>query len=65
MSFDPWLSPLKAAAWERAKGELRAVVAIHGAVQSGTPPGEPFPYEELQRRVEAFITEVEDEGLHE
>lgn len=58
---------MKAATWERAKGELRALVGIKGAVRTEpTPlPGERFPHQDLQDAVEAFIANVEDNGLHE
>jgi hypothetical protein len=62
---------LKAQQWERAKGELRALVALQGSYTS------PYPdhvdkekehhkkWEALQARVEEFITAVEDDGLQE
>lgn len=67
MSLDETIyCAMKAAAWERAKGELRALVMIKGAVSSdGVPFGAPFPYEALQARVEDFIRGIEDDGLHE
>lgn len=59
---------MKAATWERAKGELRALVAIKGSQASyrGSPSEDkPFPYQALEAEVDAFIARVEDEGLQE
>lgn len=60
---------LGAAAWEDAKGKLRAVVAILGSYPAGTGPciardGEESKYEAMHRRVEGFIKEIEDEELY-
>ena len=53
------------AQWERAKGELRAVVAIKGSHYSGTQTGTYESYQELDALVEKFIREIEDHGLAE
>ena len=57
---------MKGATWEDAKGKLRALVVMKGSVPSRDvrDTGEQ-PWEALQSRVEAFIKDVEDEGLHE
>jgi hypothetical protein len=65
---------MKAQAWEMAKGALRALVAIQGSYQSGgyitsesgiemTPEYKRF--DDLNARVEAFIRNVQEDGLHE
>lgn len=57
---------LKAAQWERAKGELRALAAMQGSYQSRrSPDGEEPRWLTIERRIEEFIKEFEDEGLHE
>lgn len=60
---------LKSAQWERAKGELRALVHMQGSYISGEAPGgtssETERWLELGLRVEAFIKSVEDDGLQE
>lgn len=59
---------LKAAAWERAKGALRELVAIDG---SNHDPGDDIHrrekprFEEVEEAVDAFIKSFEEEGLHE
>jgi hypothetical protein len=61
---------MKGQQWERAKGELRALVALQGCYHSATLASQP-PSPEQQRltdaglAVEAFIKEFEDEGFHE
>lgn len=60
------LYAMKAQQWERAKGELRAMVAVKGAVSStsaGSTGKEPWA--QLEEAVEEFITHVEGEGLQE
>lgn len=58
---------LKAMTWERAKGELRALVAIRGSVfGSETDPDTGLqPYEASRNAIEAFIKDFEGNGLHE
>lgn len=59
---------MKGQQWERAKGELRALVALQGSYHSGGPPSAP-PSHEMTRlkalgaKVEAFIKKIEGEGL--
>ena len=60
---------LKAAAWERAKGELRSMVAIEGAVTGPRARPDPeddqrFPHQILEERIEAFIKEMEDDEFN-
>lgn len=55
-------SAMKAAAWERAKGELRALVAMQGSVPSTDTASR---WDEAGARIEKFITRFEDDGLHE
>lgn len=61
---------MKAQQWGRAKGELRALVGISGSyaqeiaeseVRWKTTPR----WQRLQEKVNAFIQDVEDNGLHE
>ena len=59
-------SAMKSVEWERAKGDLRALVAIQGSYSTGVPEREVEPrWETLRDRVEAFIKEIEDDGLAE
>lgn len=53
---------LRTQAWERAKGELRSM--IH-TFQSTVGYDTTSEYERLNAAVEAFITEVENNGLQE
>jgi len=55
---------LKAQQWERAKGELRAHVAMVGSCPSTDEAGGK-QHDRLVIRVEAFIKTVEDDGLQE
>jgi hypothetical protein len=52
---------LKAQQWERCKGELRAFVAMQGSYTSTSG----VEYHEIERRVNTFIDDIEDDGLHE
>lgn len=52
---------MKAAAWERAKGELRGLVHIQGSYSHGSPAGD--CWRELESTVDKFIAEIEDNGL--
>ncbi len=57
---------LKAMTWERAKGELRALVALRGASSSVERDEDGrYPFERTSMAVEAFINEIEGAGLHE
>ena len=57
---------MKAQQWERAKGELRALVAMQGSFTSGGgDTHETTRWRELGKRVESFIKSVEDDGLEE
>jgi len=49
--------------WEKAKGELRALVALRGAYTCGTE--EPYPFQLTEKAVDKFIKEIEHNGLHE
>lgn len=63
---DTIYTALKAAAWEEAKGKLRALVAIQGSIPSRNVTDTETPrWEELSARVEAFIGDVEDNALQE
>jgi hypothetical protein len=59
-------SAMKSMIWERAKGEMRALIEVQGSYSSSDrePKGE-SKWEKLQEAVETFISEVEDNGLHE
>ena len=56
-------STMRAISWERAKGALRELVAVKGSIHSGNPDME--SWEELSRRIETFIKDIEDDGLQE
>lgn len=53
----------KAKLWEEAKGKLRALYRVNGSIPS-TFNFSP-DWQEVKVAVEKFITEMEDEGLHE
>lgn len=57
-------SAFKGAQWETAKGHLRALVAIDGAMSSGQVE-RPLRFEVVSQAVENFIKDFEDHGLHE
>lgn len=67
MRIDQVSAMLKYAAWERAKGELRAIAAMHGCHPGGEPDEVALDakYEQARRTVEEFIDNFEDGGLHE
>lgn len=54
---------LKAAAWERAKGELRALAAMQGSYPSTEGRGD--KWETVHDAVETFIDNFESEALQE
>lgn len=54
----------KAEQWEIAKGHLRALIAIEGAVSSGESE-RPYRFEVLRERIEDFIKKFEEDGLEE
>jgi len=65
---------LKGQQWERAKGELRSLVALQGSHNpqwQGCNTRTPYSaaqwekFNDLHARVELFISQVEGEGLHE
>lgn len=62
MKFLPH-SAAKLQQWEVAKGHLRALVAIDGAVSSGETE-RPYRFEVVGAAVEKFIKDFEDNGLH-
>lgn len=49
----------KAATWERAKGELRAMVAIEGSRESTDP--DIGTWQEMSHHVEEFVRKIEGE----
>jgi hypothetical protein len=56
---------LKGQQWERAKGELRALVSMQGSYKSTAGNYRSERWEELNAKVHAFIKEVEDDALQE
>ena len=52
---------LRLMAWERAKGELRAMVATYWPTPSAHQDPETVARESVLKRVEGFITSVECE----
>lgn len=63
MKFLPH-SSAKAVQWEIAKGHLRALVAIDGAVSTGETK-RPYRFEVVEAAIEKFIKDFEENGLHE
>ena len=57
-------SSAKALQWEIAKGHLRAMVALDGAVSTGEYI-RPYRFEKSEEAIECFIKEFEAAGLHE
>ena len=59
----PEVLTLRAMAWQRAKGELYAVLATYwpvtGALGAGGPEQAASAEQEMRARVEAFVTDVE------
>lgn len=55
-------SILMAQQWERAKGELRAMAAMHGALYEKNAVHD---YREVSANIEKFITDFEDQGFEE
>ena len=55
------LRALRAQAWERAKGELRAVAVTF----FGNASAEPGQFDDYTAEVDKFIREVENRGLAE
>jgi hypothetical protein len=56
------LDVMAAVTWEEAKGKLRALVAVHGCGGGGV--GSEAAFTALRDKVEAFIREIEADGLH-
>lgn len=55
---------MKAQQWERAKGELRALAYMQGSYPAGG--GHTFErWKNIHNRIEAFIKDIHDHGLHE
>ena len=50
--------------WEEAKGKLRALVHVQGSYYSMTDDAS-FRWQDLEKRINAFIKDIEDDGLHE
>lgn len=67
LSENTFISAMKAVAWEEAKGKLRALGQLDGARQydSHYPSDKQPRYKIVEERVERFIREFEDDGLHE
>jgi hypothetical protein len=63
MKFLPH-SSAKSQQWEIAKGHLRALAALDGAVSTGETE-RPYRFEIVGAAIEKFIREFEDAGLHE
>ena len=61
MTEENILRALRAQAWERAKGELRAVAMTF----FGTGSAAPHQFEQYESEVEAFVKAVEAQGLAE
>lgn len=61
----PWhvFEALKAQAWEEAKGKLRGLVAVAGSSSDGADAEGAYPFQKLEKAVEDFIRNVEDNGL--
>ncbi len=57
------ISLVKAVLWEQTKGNLRALAAASGASPSTTKRSPDWV--EVEKRVEKFIKDFEDDGLHE
>ncbi len=55
---------IKALQWEIAKGHLRAMAALDGAVSTGETK-RPYKFELSSITIEAFIKTFEDAGFHE
>jgi len=58
---------MKAMQWERAKGELRALIALQGSYSLGRGPGDETPakWQRLEAEVNKFIEHIEDNALQE
>lgn len=65
MSDDDPRVPLKAMLWEEAKGKLRAFAAVQGSYPSGKDPHTGERWEQLDLKIEQFITDIENNALHE
>lgn len=58
------IGTLKAMQWELAKGHLRSLVALEGSV-SGGESERPYRFERVSERIEAFIKDMDNDGLSE
>ncbi len=60
-------SGMKGQQWERAKGELRAMVMLVGGMTPHRAVGDTSiaQWQQLEIKIETFIKDVEDNGLHE
>lgn len=70
MESEALLRAIKTMAWERAKGELRAVAMAQAhfrsvAMTSAQEASGRKKWLALEKRIEEFIRAVEDDGLHE
>ena len=61
MDYTRMISLAKAVAWEQAKGQMRVVAAAAGETHDINDTR----WKELKRRIEDFITGIEEDGLHE
>lgn len=53
---------MRTQAWERAKGELRSMLCTY---HSARIPSDEGKFEAMDEAIEAFVKQVEDEGLQE
>lgn len=51
---------LSVAQWEKAKGELRALVQMHGSMPAHSNPH----FKKIKQEVEGFISAIEEDGIH-
>ena len=58
MSEDTVLRTMRQIAWERAKGEMNAMMHTFWGSENSN-------YDELQNEVDRFVEKIESEGLHE
>lgn len=61
-SKDEIIGILKVQQWEKIKGELNALVALHGSCRSTSQYAENF--EEIQKKVHDFIFDIEEQELY-
>lgn len=59
------VTTLRAMAWERAKGELRSMLHTHWPSWDKNGQKVESNFEELDKKVSAFIEDIESNGIHE